>query len=72
MRLAEWIKASGITRTKVAEAIGVSPSYVTNLCSDEPNWPGRDIILKLDTLTDGAVTANDFLPTPVQPVEDAA
>jgi 3,4-dihydroxy 2-butanone 4-phosphate synthase/GTP cyclohydrolase II len=63
MNLADWIKESGMSRTAVANAVGVTPAYVTNLCSPEPHWPGRAVIIRLRALTGGAVTAEDFLPS---------
>lgn len=62
MKLADWIEREGIKRKDVAEALSVSPSYVTMLCSETPNWPGRDLIGRINELTSGAVSANDFLP----------
>jgi transcriptional regulator with XRE-family HTH domain len=62
MKLADWIEAKGIKRKDVAEFLGVKPSYVTNLCSEEPSWPSRDIVVKLGELTAGKVSASDFLP----------
>lgn len=49
-------------RSKFAEAIGVSPAYVTLLCSEAPTWPGRDVASRIREVTDGAITADDFLP----------
>lgn len=62
MRLADWIEAQGKSRKEVADFLGVSPPYVTNLCSDTPSWPSRDVMAKLREMTDGAVSAADFLP----------
>jgi transcriptional regulator with XRE-family HTH domain len=66
MTLAEWIELRGMARSAVAEALGVSPAYVTNLCSPQANWPGRDLMVRIRDMTGGDVTANDFLP----PVSD--
>lgn len=68
MKLAAWIDANDKTRKEVADFLKVSPPYVTNLCSETPNWPSRDVMARLVELTRGEVTATDFLP--VQ--EDAA
>jgi transcriptional regulator with XRE-family HTH domain len=62
MKLADWIEAKGIKRKDVAEFLGVTPQYVTNLCSKEPSWPSRDVMAKLGELTAGMVSASDFLP----------
>lgn len=69
MTLAEWIDRSEMSRTSVAEALGVSPAYVTNLCSPQANWPGRDLMVRIRELTKGEVTANDFLPPPEPEME---
>lgn len=62
-RLNDWLKKTGMRRGDFAKAIGVVPSYVTLLCSEEPAWPGRDIAAKIREVTKGAITANDFLPS---------
>jgi DNA-binding transcriptional regulator YdaS (Cro superfamily) len=51
-----------MTRSAFAEAIGVSPSYVTLLCSGEHVWPGREVAGRIRDVTSGRVTADDFLP----------
>jgi hypothetical protein len=61
-RLNEWLANSGMKKIDFAKAIGVVPSYVTLLCSNEPVWPGRDVAAKIKEVTGGAVTADDFLP----------
>lgn len=62
MKLAKWLKEHHVKRSVFAEQIGVAPSYVTLLCSDEPGWPGRDVASRIREITNGAVTADDFLP----------
>jgi hypothetical protein len=70
-RLNDWLEKTGTKRADFAKAIGVVPSYITLLCSDEPAWPGRDIATKIRDVTGGAVTADDFLPPSVVPTEAA-
>lgn len=60
MNLADWLKSNRVTRVAFAARIGVSPSYVTGLCSGA-YWPGREVIKRITQETNGAVTANDFL-----------
>lgn len=69
-RLAQWLEENGISRSAFAERIGVSPSYVTLLCSDEAAWPGRGVAARIAEATDGAITINDFLPP--KPAEASA
>lgn len=70
-RLNEWLSATGTKKADFAKAIGVAPSYVTLLCSDEPAWPGRDVAARIRKATGGAVSADDFLP-PSHPHGEAA
>ena len=62
-RLAEWLKANDVKRSAFAEAVGVAPSYVTLLCSDEPAWPGRDVATRIREYTNGAISPDDFMPS---------
>jgi 3,4-dihydroxy 2-butanone 4-phosphate synthase/GTP cyclohydrolase II len=70
-KLGEWLEATNTKRSAFAAAIGVSPAYVTLLCSDAPAWPGREVAAKIREATGGAVTADDFLP-PIEPAEAEA
>lgn len=60
MRLADYLAKHSIKRTDFAGLIGVSQSYITQLCQDQI-WPGRDIIGRIAKETGGEVTANDFM-----------
>lgn len=60
MNLADYLLAKNIRRTDFAEMIGVSQSYVTQLCQGQI-WPGRDIASKIIEATNGDVTPNDFI-----------
>ena len=60
MKLSDWLDESDLTRAAFAKRIGVSPSYITLLCSDEPAWPGRPTIEVIHFTTRGKVTALDF------------
>lgn len=61
-KLAEWLNADPkpMTKSAFAEMIGVTPGYVTQLCSDTPPWPGREIARKIADVSAGAVTPNDL------------
>lgn len=61
-KLAQWLNADPkpMAKTDFAERIGVSPGYVSQLCSDTPPWPGRTIAKRIGEVTDGAVTPNDL------------
>lgn len=61
-KLVTWLEATGTKRGEFAKAIGVSPAYVTLLCSESPSWPGRDVAARIRDVTGGVVTADDFLP----------
>jgi len=60
-KLDDWLRATGTRRNAFAAAIGVTPSYVSQLCAGTL-WPGRDIMTRIRTATNGAVSADDFLP----------
>lgn len=61
-KLAQWLNADPkpISKAAFAEAIGVTPGYISQLCSDNPPWPGRDIAKRIGEVTNGAVTPNDL------------
>lgn len=70
MKLADYLAKHSIKRTDFADLIGVSQSYITQLCQDRI-WPGRDIIGRIAAETNGAVTANDFM-APLSPARAEA
>ena len=61
-KLAQWLNShpKPMAKSDFAEKIGVTPGYVSQLCSDTPPWPGRDIAKKIGVVTGGAVTPNDL------------
>lgn len=61
-KLAEWLNANPkpMTKTAFAAAIEVTPGYVSQLCSDDPPWPGREVALRIADVTDGVITPNDL------------
>lgn len=61
-KLSHWLNADPkpMTKTAFAEAINVTPGYVSQLCGDAPPWPGRDIARRIAEVTSGEVTPNDL------------
>lgn len=61
-KLAQWLNADPkpISKVAFAEAIGVTPGYISQLCGEDPPWPGRDIAKRIGEVTNGAVTPNDL------------
>jgi 3,4-dihydroxy 2-butanone 4-phosphate synthase/GTP cyclohydrolase II len=65
MKLADWLRipnadGSRKRRYKFAQAIGVTPTMVTEYAEGRI-WPGKDKMEAIRRETRGAVTANDFL-----------
>ena len=60
MQLNDWLEKKRMKRTVFADAIHVSPSYITALCSGDA-WPGREIAANIVAVTGGKVSPNDFL-----------
>jgi predicted XRE-type DNA-binding protein len=61
MRLADWLKETGMAQDTFAAAIGVTQGRVSQLVRG--GWPSADLALKIAIVTDGKVTANDFMLT---------
>ena len=61
MKLSDWLKRNGVSRTEFARRIGVSPGAVTLICRDDGAWLSRDTAERIVAETGGAVTPNDFL-----------
>lgn len=60
MRLDAWLRQHRRKRSEFAREIGVSPQLITGYCKGE-FWPSRDKAEKIAEVTQGAVTANDFM-----------
>jgi 3,4-dihydroxy 2-butanone 4-phosphate synthase/GTP cyclohydrolase II len=60
MKLSEYLDLNNIKRGEFASRIGVSGGRVTQLC-DGSGWPSRDVAERIARITDGSVTADDFL-----------
>lgn len=48
-------------RKDFAQLAGISHSYLSQLCSDRPPWPSRDVAAKIEEITSGEVTIVDFV-----------
>ena len=53
-----------MTKARFAALLGVTTSYVSQLTSDAPPWPGRDLAQRIGIVTEGAVTPNDLAGYP--------
>ena len=60
MKLAVWLKAQGKTQATLAEELGMSQSYVAELCAGN-KWPGRQTAERIRDVTRGMVSADDFM-----------
>ncbi|MGQ3675082.1 3,4-dihydroxy-2-butanone-4-phosphate synthase [Xanthobacter sp. TB0139] len=61
MKLAEWLEATGTTRSAFARLVGLSPASITALCNDDRAWISRESAERIAQATENAVTPNDFL-----------
>jgi 3,4-dihydroxy 2-butanone 4-phosphate synthase/GTP cyclohydrolase II len=60
MLLRDWLRRERVKRIDFAKRVGISPSYLTDLCSGVA-WPGRDVADRVMQETGGEVTPVDFL-----------
>lgn len=60
MRFAEWLATSGMSQEAAAKALNITQGRVSQLVKG--GWPGRDVASRIRAMTDGQVTADDFLP----------
>lgn len=59
-RLCEYFDTHPVTKLAFSREIGVTPSYVSQLTSDDPPWPGRELSRRIAEVTNGFVTPNDL------------
>lgn len=60
-KLREWFDRNPTTKkVDFAQEIGVTPSYVSQLCTDSPPLVGLDIAVKIGAATNGEVTPDDL------------
>ena len=62
MKLADWLRKSGVSRIEFSRRLGLTPGAVSQLCNHESVWMSRDTAQAIARETQGAVTPNDFLP----------
>lgn len=66
MKLAAWRKSKGLTQWALAQALGCSQSYVSQIeRAHDALMPGKDMLAKIYELTGGEVQPNDFVDLPV-------
>ncbi|MBB4197728.1 3,4-dihydroxy-2-butanone-4-phosphate synthase [Rhodoblastus sphagnicola] len=61
MKLANWLRKSGVSRIEFSRRLGLTPGAVSQLCNQESVWMSRDTAQAIARETGGAVTPNDFL-----------
>ena len=65
MKLTTWRKGQGLTQWALAKALDCSQSYVSQIeRAHDALQPGRDMLVRIYTLTGGAVQPNDFVDLP--------
>lgn len=71
MKLADYMTLVGIKDTAFAEKVGRDQSTISRIRRGEvlPDW---STVVRIAEATDGAVTANDFMPAPVPEPERLA
>lgn len=66
MRLAIWRKKAGKTQADLADVLGCSQSYISQIeRADNPLVPGPAFMIEIYRLSDGEVQPNDFYDLPV-------
>jgi len=68
---AEFIKASGKTRSSWAEELGIAKSYLSDLLNGN-RQPSLSLAFRIERLTDGAVPAASWITPEAPASEDAA
>jgi transcriptional regulator with XRE-family HTH domain len=69
-RLHDYRKKHGITLQVLGEALGVEKGHLSRIERGQV-WPSRDFFERLVELTNGEVTANDFVAPPAPAAEEA-
>lgn len=73
MKLVQWRKGAAITQDALAELLGCSQPYVSQIeRSMDPTIPRPDLMVKIFLITQGAVSPNDFYDLPVLDLRAAA
>lgn len=69
MNLADYLREAGLTSSQFAEVVGVPPSTITRIVRGD-RTPRIETAAKIALATNGAVTANDFLPVAGEQTSD--
>lgn len=70
MKLAAWRAQENKTQEWVAEQLGVSQPYISNIeRSRSPLIPGSSVIVRAYVMSDGAIMPNDWFDLPELPRE---
>ena len=74
VKLAQWRKLKALTQGELADALGCSQPYVSQIeRATDPIIPGPALMISIFDVTAGAVQPNDFYELPrVQPERAAA
>jgi 3,4-dihydroxy 2-butanone 4-phosphate synthase/GTP cyclohydrolase II len=62
MKLADWLRKSGVSRIEFSRRLGLTAGAVSQLCNQQSVWMSRETAQAITRETGGAVTPNDFLP----------
>ena len=65
--LSEYIAASGKSQAQIAEMLGISASYLSQIASGK-RLPALDLAARIEAATGGAVTAISFASHRIAPV----
>lgn len=65
MKLAAWRQKSGLTQSQLAQQLGCTQSYISQIERATGGLiPGPAIMIEIYTVTEGAVQPNDFYDLP--------
>lgn len=64
MRLAQYLTDSGLSYTEFARRCGTKHARTIERLAKGQGEPGPKMLKRIIAESDGAVTANDFFPTP--------
>jgi plasmid maintenance system antidote protein VapI len=60
MKLTEWLSREGVKKKDFAAMVGASNATISDLCNGK-KWIGRELAAAIARVTDGDVTAADFV-----------
>ncbi|WP_018261916.1 helix-turn-helix transcriptional regulator [Methylobacterium sp. WSM2598] len=61
MKLSDWLKANGKSAAWLASQVGRDPSFITRVKNGDA-MPSIAVAAEIQRITNGAVTAVDFVP----------